>query len=108
MRTRTQKQIAKRSNKRAKQEREYAKVRDQYLNDHPICEVHREPVGEIGGMLYYCQASEVHHKRGRIGKYLTDTRYFLAVCREAHDKIENNPSWAREKGYSESRLTKEI
>ena len=63
--------------------------------------------------LIFCQvkgckglATEVHHKKGRIGKLLTDIRYFLGVCRECHNKIELNPTWAKENGYSLNRLDK--
>ena len=56
-------------------------------------------------------ATEIHHKKGRVGyadktarenkiPLISDVRYFLAVSRDGHDKIENNPKWAYEKGYS--------
>jgi hypothetical protein len=87
--------IAKRSKKRAKQERDYEKVRDAYLTVFPICEVHN------CGM----KSKDVHHKRGRIGSLLTDINYFMAVCRKCHSYIELHPEWAKIQGYSESRLT---
>lgn len=86
--------IRKRSLKRAKQEREYAKLRFAYLNIFRLC--------QVCGCAY---SSEVHHKKGRIGELLTDTRFFLAVCHTCHQKIELFPDWAKEKGYSLSRLT---
>lgn len=46
---------------------------------------------------------DVHHKRGR-GKYLLDESTWLPVCRGCHNKIETHPNWAKENGYSESRL----
>ena len=51
-------------------------------------------------------ATEVHHKKGRIGKLLTEISYFLGVCRECHSKIELEPIWAKENGYSLNRLDK--
>lgn len=47
-------------------------------------------------------ATECHHKRGRDGDNLFN--YLLAVCRNCHDKIENDPLQAKKDGFSESRL----
>lgn len=52
------------------------------------------------------RAIEVHHKKGRIGSLYLDERYWLAVSDQGHKKIELNPKWAKEKGYSLSRLAK--
>jgi len=49
-------------------------------------------------------ATEVHHMKGREGVMLLDTKYWLAVSREGHVKIELNPEWAKEMGFSVSRL----
>ena len=60
-------------------------------------------------------ASEVHHKMGKIGyadayarendtPLLIDDRFFLAVSREGHRYIEENPDWAKSKGFSMERL----
>jgi len=65
-----------------------------FLNDNPFCKV----CGK--------SATDVHHMRGKIGEDLTDSRYFLAVCRGCHTLIEENPTWAKEKGYSLNRLDK--
>lgn len=89
--------IRPRSAKRAKQEREYANLRKVYLFTHPTCEV-------IG---CGCEATEVHHKKGRVGDLLTDERFFLAVCRSHHNYIELHPIEAKEQGYSLNRLTNE-
>ncbi len=59
-------------------------------------------------------ATEIHHMRGRIGfadqwarenniTALMDKRYWLPVSRPGHWKIELNPSWAREMGFSMER-----
>jgi hypothetical protein len=42
--------------------------------------------------------------KGRIGDLLTDRRYMLPVSDRGHKKIELNPDWAKEMGYSLSRL----
>lgn len=51
-------------------------------------------------------AVDIHHMKGRVGKLLLDERYWLPVSRKGHIKIENNPLWAKEMGYSDYRLTK--
>lgn len=86
--------IRRRSKKRAAQEREYSKLRAKYLEENPLC-----AVPGCG-----CWSTEVHHKAGRIGDLLTDVTKFLAVCRHHHVVIELNPTWAKEQGYSISRL----
>lgn len=80
--------IKKVSDKRAIQNKEYLRLRKQFLKENPNCAVYP-----------YLKATDVHHKKGRIGNLLTDTRYFLAVSRQAHTQIELNPNWARENGY---------
>lgn len=83
------------SDKQAKRLREYAKVRKKYMSEHDICEVKE------------CNrtATDIHHRKGRIGSLLTDTVYFMAVCRQCHRIIEDSPHYAKENGYSLNRLT---
>lgn len=69
----------------------YKIARKIHLLENPNCEV----CGK--------EATEVHHQKGRIGELLTNMRYFLSVCRGCHMKIENEPLWAIEKGYSKFR-----
>ena len=89
--------IRKRSIKRAKQEREYAKLRDEYLKDKTC-------------MYPGCESEDVvcHHARGRIGNLLTDVSTFRALCNEHHFFVELNPDVAKEWGLSESRLSNQI
>lgn len=83
------KPIKQRSDKRKKEEATYLKKRREYLINHPICEVK------------HCnnRAIDIHHKKRRIGNLLIDNRYFMAVCRNCHIEIENNPNNSKEKGY---------
>jgi len=84
------------SEKRKSQNKEYTKVRKQFLIEHPRCQVRGcNKVSE-----------EIHHRRGRTGDLLTDPKFFLAVCRDHHMEIEQDPVWAKEQGYSLSRLKK--
>jgi hypothetical protein len=50
---------------------------------------------------------QIHHKKGRIGHLLWNTKYFLAVCPNCHRYIEDHPEQARSNGWSLSRLSKE-
>lgn len=50
------------------------------------------------------QTTDVHHKKGRVGTLLLDTRFWLAVSREGHKQIEENPEWAKENNYSLNRI----
>jgi hypothetical protein len=45
------------------------------------------------------KASEVHHTNGRENDRLLDRMYWLAVSREGHQWIHNNPKKAREQGW---------
>jgi uncharacterized protein YifE (UPF0438 family) len=77
-------------------EKVYLKVRKKFLEKNPVC--------DFEGC--WKKSTEVHHKKGRIGKLLTDDKHFMAVCPAHHRWIEKNPHSAKEKGYSESRLKK--
>ena len=74
------------SKKRQKEMREYNRLRRQFLDDNPNCEVCRK------------RTDDVHHMAGRGINYL-DVDTWLSVCRACHNKIHARPSWAREKGY---------
>lgn len=41
------------------------------------------------------KCAEPHHFRGRLGPLLTDTRFFIPVCRKAHRWIDANRAEAR-------------
>lgn len=42
---------------------------------------------------------EIHHKRGRAGRLLLDTRHWLAVSRDGHRWIHDHPLEARMRGW---------
>lgn len=85
------KKIAWQSEHHRKKMLHYKELRKDYLAAHPLCEVCNIHV-----------ATEIHHKRGRSGDNLFE--YFLAVDKACHRKIEENPKWAYEQGFSISRL----
>jgi hypothetical protein len=92
------KPIPPRSQKRSKEERLYAAKRIIFIQEHPMCEAH------ISGICTE-YATEVHHKKGRIGDDLLDETHWLALCHMCHDYIENNREFAMEKGFSIKRIT---
>ena len=75
---------------------EYRLVRDKYFKDNPICE------------FKGCYSTELtlHHKAGKIGNLLTDSRYFCSLCFEHHRWVHDNDFEARELGLLVSRLDK--
>lgn len=103
--------LRKVSKKRAVALREYAKVRAEYLAEHPWCEwwlcensfhegnVHDGFVQRLHGPKIAVPAAiEIHHRKGR-GKYLCHKSTFMSVSRAGHDWIHSNPKEAMQKGY---------
>lgn len=85
-----------RSVKRAAQERTYRALRRPFLEANPWCQF---PTG--------CgqPATELHHRRGRVGALLTDDRYWSALCHEHHAWTTGHPAEAYRLGVSERRVT---
>jgi hypothetical protein len=50
------------------------------------------------------QATTIHHKKGRLGGLYLDKNYWVALSMDGHEFVEKNPKWAKENGYSLSRL----
>lgn len=92
---RSKRPMRRMSVKRQKETKKYLSVREQYLKRYPVCEVCAEN-----------PSVEIHHKKGR-GVLLAQDRYFAAVCRECHEKIEWNRRWARTEGWLLDRLSEE-
>jgi hypothetical protein len=88
------KPISKRSKAMADQMKIYNQRRRKFLIEWYLCDV----------VTCENHSTEIHHKKGR-GKYLLDETTWMAVCRVCHAQIENNPEWAKAKGYSLSRLS---
>lgn len=88
--------MRKLSKKRAKQYRDYSKVRKEFLLENPYCQA------RIPGCTI--EATDVHHKKGKIEGLLTDTNNFVAICRSCHSWVEEHPAKAKEMGLSKSRL----
>ena len=89
-----QKPIKQVSKKRAVENQEYSKIAREYKKSNPVCHV-----------CLTNETTDVHHKKGKIGSLLCNTEFFLPACRECHNKIEENPKWAKQMGYSLNRLS---
>lgn len=76
------------SKKQVKRINEYRFVRNVYLDENPECE-------KCGGV-----ANEIHHKLHiRTGKALTETKYFMAICRPCHKFVHDYPKNAIANGW---------
>lgn len=89
------KAIPKRSKKSEGILRQYNSIRNEFLEENPVC------------MYPGCNSREVtlHHARGRSGSLLTDKRYFKSLCWPHHQHIEQNPDLAKKLGLSYYRLS---
>lgn len=94
------KAIKKISTRQQKLNAAYSAQRKVFFHGHPYCEamIYEDAENMCTGF-----ATDVHHKKGR-GEYILDERTWLAVCRNCHHFIETHPEWAKEKGFSLSRL----
>jgi len=90
------KAIAPVSKKKKEEMDIYSKLRTAFFVIHPYCEV------KLPGCTG--EATDVHHKAGRIGEYYLKTSEWLAVCRTCHKFIEENPIIAKELNFSKNRL----
>lgn len=72
----------------------YRRLRDKYFKEHPVC--------EFPG----CNSRNItlHHKRGRVGAFLTDKRWFCSLCQKHHQWVNENNEEAFKMGLVYSRL----
>lgn len=64
---------------------EYRAYRDEYMRQHPFCEVEG----------CWKPSTDPHHTLGR-GKHLCEG--LKAVCHSCHRRIHDDPAWARSQG----------
>lgn len=83
--------IRHRAPRRAAQYAQYRIDRDEFLS---------RPENQMCRVYPWLEATDIHHMKGKIEDLLLDQRWWLPVSRLAHDKIELNPDWAKENGYS--------
>jgi len=100
----------------------YLELRKDYLLEHPYCMHFMQENGidedvavkNMGIVLVkrkdgqsdgdwdwgHCpKATQIHHRKGRVGNLLIDMRWWMAVSEEGHRKIHNDPKTSYEKGY---------
>lgn len=77
----------------------YRVVRDEYMKKNAVCEA------QIANVCTY-KATDLHHKKSRIGDLLWDVTYFSALCSNCHIWVHENDAEARELGFLLSRLDK--
>ena len=84
------------SDKQAKRLAKYRIARDEYFEEHPIC--------EYPG----CTSMEItlHHGAGKVGELLFNKMYFKSLCLFHHRQVEGNPEYAKSIGLSFDRLDK--
>lgn len=81
--------IRKVSESRKAINKDYAAKRLQFLEEHKTCQMpgcSRPP-------------SDVHHRRGRLGKNMLDVSTWAALCNPCHSYCHENVAWAREQGW---------
>jgi hypothetical protein len=86
--------MRQRSPQHAEQMAVYRLLAAAFLREHPRCQF----PGCVRASL------DVHHRKGRVGTLLLDTRHWSALCRTHHDWAGQHPTAAVEMGISERRL----
>jgi hypothetical protein len=81
---------------REKQNKEYLRLRDKFLKEHPICQMQKK--------CKAAPATQIHHQKGRIGELLTDVSYFMACCQDCHAWATLHSKESISLGISISRL----
>lgn len=76
------------SPKRQSEYKQYTQVRNAYLIINPVCQRCKK-----------AKATDIHHKAGRVGKWLCLDKYFAALCRSCHDEIHSDPKAARKQSW---------
>lgn len=82
--------IRKMSKKRAGETKEYQDKRDKYLAIFPICQA--KGCGK--------PSTDLHHRKGRQGKNLTDESFFMALCHDHHEYYTEHSAEAIADGIS--------
>src|SRR5678815_1206796 len=93
IRDRPSKRIRRVSPRQAERLKEYAKVKRQWLKTWWKCARRGCRVGAI----------HIHHKRGRAGKLLLATEYWIPLCAGCHEWVHRNPEAARKEGLLAAR-----
>lgn len=95
-RPKRRKRISPVSKRRGEALRVYAVKRVEYLKQHPACEAGPVLAGRHGGCTK--KATEIHHKKRRLGGNLTDESTFCAIRSSCHRFVEDHANLARQLG----------
>lgn len=87
------------SPRRAAENRAYRKQRVEFLTENPLCQMPKWRDAKCNE-----PATEVHHRRGRVGALLLDQRYWSAMCSRHHRYVTEHPAHAYSLGISERRI----
>ena len=87
--------IPKVSKKRQVEQLQYQVLRTEFLSkaENKICPITNQPT------------TDIHHKKGRVGSLFLNTEFWIALSREGHKFVEENPEWSKANGYSLNRLS---
>lgn len=85
------KRIKRVSKKKREQDKIYAKLRPQFLAEHPTCEIQWDDKCSK-------KATQVHHVKRR-GKYYLKTETWKSSCRHCHAMVEHNGKEAERRGH---------
>ncbi len=96
------KPIAKRSHTQKDRDKIYAAVRILFIMQLRKAQGVENPICQCKGCNR--EGTDVHHMKGKVGDLYFEIAFFLWVCRQHHDQINNNNDWAFKEGYSLSRL----
>lgn len=72
---------------------EYRRIRAGWMEFHPVC-----GICLARGIEPPRESEELHHSRGRAGKLLCDTRFFITACHRCHAWTHEHPRDARALG----------
>ena len=90
------KPIPKVSAKQLERLAKYRKARNEFMALNKTCQAKLEGCA--------IKATDLHHLAGRLGDTLTDKKYFMALCRTCHNKIEDGGKWVYELGFKIYRI----
>jgi hypothetical protein len=78
----------------------YRELAAEHLAKNPVCQIN-SPVHDPLAPVH------VHHKKGRVGKMLIDSKHFLTACDPCNGFCSDHPDWAMQNGHIASRLAVE-
>jgi len=85
---------------RQKLQRKFAKLKKEYLAEHPYCEISLLLGVEV-------PANVVHHIKGKVGEELyLDKKYFIALCTRMHLILHREDGTWEEYEYVKKLLSK--